>query len=338
VNGCERIQAALAGRRPDRTPVMLHNFMLAAHEAGYTMGQFRKDPRKIAHSFIRAVETYGYDGILMDVDTASLAGAMGALVDFPELEPARVIGGCFSSLEELDTLRSVDISTSWQISVWLEAVSLLRQHFGNEIFIRGNCDPAPFSLACMLRGAEDWMVDLLTAPEKCHQLLEVCTGASSRFIRLMSQAGAHMLSNGDSYAGPAMVSPAMYETFALPYEQRVIKTAHDCGLPYTLHICGNTNAILEMMMRTVTDAVELDYKTDAAKAREACRERVTFIGNIDPSGVIALGKVEDVRRETRKLLEVFAQTPRFILNAGCAIPRTAPAENIRALIEAASGR
>ena len=55
-------------------------------------------------------------------------------------------------------------------------------------------------------------------------------------------------------------------------------------------------------------------------------DEVTFIGNMDPSGAIALGTVEDVRRETRKLLEVFAQTPRFILNAGCAIPRTEPRE------------
>lgn len=29
MNGCERIRAALCGESPDRTPVMLHNFMMA---------------------------------------------------------------------------------------------------------------------------------------------------------------------------------------------------------------------------------------------------------------------------------------------------------------------
>ena len=37
MTGYERIQAALSGKRADKTPIMLHNFMMAAREAGYTM-------------------------------------------------------------------------------------------------------------------------------------------------------------------------------------------------------------------------------------------------------------------------------------------------------------
>jgi uroporphyrinogen-III decarboxylase len=35
------------------------------------------------------------------------------------------------------------------------------------------------------------------------------------------------------------------------------------------------------------------------------------------------------------VLETFADTPQFILNAGCAIPPTAPEANIRAMIATA---
>ena len=37
MNGYQRIVAALRGERPDTTPVMLHNFMMAAREAGVSM-------------------------------------------------------------------------------------------------------------------------------------------------------------------------------------------------------------------------------------------------------------------------------------------------------------
>ena len=224
------------------------------------------------------------------------------------------------------------------MEVWLEAVSLLREHFGREVFIRGNCDQAPFSLASMMRGPSSWMIDLLTDPAKCHQLLDYCTGVTSQFIRLMAGSGAHMASNGDSPAGPAMISPAMYEEFAAPYERRVIEASHKCGLPYALHICGNADAILERMVGTGTDAVELDYKTDAARARKVCRDSVAFIGNIDPSSVIARGTVDNVKLAVDRLVECFAGAQRFILNAGCAIPPTAPRENIRALVESVRGR
>jgi uroporphyrinogen decarboxylase len=89
------------------------------------------------------------------------------------------------------------------------------------------------------------------------------------------------------------------------------------------------------MLATGADALELDYKTDAAAAHWAMKSRATFIGNIDPSGVLALGSPTDVERATRRLVEVFANTPRFILNAGCAIPAETPPENLRAMIRAA---
>ena len=62
MTGYERIQAALAGKMPDKTPIMLHNFMMAVNEAGYTMEQYRNNPKVIAECFIRAVEKYQYDG------------------------------------------------------------------------------------------------------------------------------------------------------------------------------------------------------------------------------------------------------------------------------------
>ena len=44
MNGYERIKAALSGHPTDKIPVMLHNFMMAAREAGVNMEQFRNDP------------------------------------------------------------------------------------------------------------------------------------------------------------------------------------------------------------------------------------------------------------------------------------------------------
>ena len=109
MNGYERITAALRGERPDRVPVMLHNFMMAAREAGVTMKAFREDPRRMADVFIRAVETYGYDGVLVDVDTATLAGALGVPVELPEDEPALCRGARLASLAEVDDLEPPDV-------------------------------------------------------------------------------------------------------------------------------------------------------------------------------------------------------------------------------------
>jgi MtaA/CmuA family methyltransferase len=151
----------------------------------------------------------------------------------------------------------------------------------------------------------------------------------------MAATGADMVSNGDSPAGPDLVSPAMYAEFARPYEQRLVAEAHALGQPYALHICGNTTRILDGMAATGADALELDYKTDVRAARDALRGRAVFIGNIDPSSVLAWGTPGLVEARTRELLGVFSGIPGFILNAGCAIPAETPPANLRAMIAAA---
>jgi uroporphyrinogen decarboxylase len=336
MNGLERIKAALAGKPADKVPVMLHNFMMAAHEYGATMEQFRNDPKVIAGAFIKSVETYQFDGILVDIDTATLAGALGVKIDFPVNDPARIKNELLINLDDVAKLKPVNIENYKYVQVWLNAVRLLKEHFKDEIFIRGNCDQAPFSLATMLRGTQNLMTDLMMGEENyIYDLLNYCTDASVQFIKLMSHTGADMVSNGDSPAGPSMISPDMYEKFALPYEKILVNTAHLEGLPYTLHICGNTDSILDKMLFSGADAFELDYQTDPAKVFNLYHDTATLIGNIDPSGILALGTPIDVKNKTLELLELYSGSERFILNAGCAIPPSAPSVNIKTLIEVA---
>lgn len=333
MTGTERIQAALKGEWTDRRPVMLHNFMMAAHEEGISMKEFGANPQSAAKAYIHAAEKYNTDGLLIDVSTAILAGSLGVPVDYPEDEPARTHGTLISSLDEIQNLSSVDVAKDKGIQHWLETTRIVKDYFGEEKYIRGNCDQAPFSLASMIRGSQELMTDLLMEPDKVHLLLEYATEAGIQFIRLMAGTGAHMVSNGDSVAGPEMIPPEFYREFALPYEKRLVDEAHRLGLAYTLHICGDAGVILEDMVQTGADALELDYLTDIQKIYDHCHSSTLMIGNLDPSAVIKYGTPELVKQKTLELLEIYKGSPRLMINAGCAIPPDTPSENIRAMIE-----
>ena len=327
----------MEGRWTDRRPVMLHNFMMAAREEGISMKEFGEDPQSAANAFIHAAEKYDTDGLLIDLSTATLAGSLGVPVDYPEDEPARTHGSLISSLEEISDLPAVDVASDRGIQHWLEMTRIVKAYFGEEKFIRGNCDQAPFSLASMVRGSQELMTDLLLDPEGVHTLLSYTTEAGLQFIRLMPETGAHMVSNGDSVAGPEMIPPEYYREFAFPYEKQLVNEAHRLGLPYTLHICGDTEVILEDMVKTGADGLELDYLTDIHKIYEHCHVSTLMIGNLDPSGVIKYGSPELVREKTLELLEIYRDSPRLMINAGCAIPPDTPPENIRSMIETTHG-
>ena len=337
MNGYQRITAVLNGEWPDKRPVMLHNFLVAVHEAGVSHAQYRFDPESIAKVHIAAAEKYGLDGVLIDIDTVTLAGAVGVPVDFPEDDPARSHKASLNSIEQVDDLEPIDLGGDERVQIWLESTRLVKEYFGDEKFVRGNCDQGPFSLASMMRTPNEWMMDLALEEhhERVFKLLDYCTDVTSQFIRLMAKTGVDMVSNGDSPAGPSMISPAMYREFALPYEKKIVDVAHACGLPYMLHICGNTSTVVEAMKETGADSLELDYGTDMQIVHDVLGNDVVFSGGIDPTGVLLQGSPELVASKTQEILDIYADSPSYIVNAGCAVPALTSEENLRALVETA---
>lgn len=337
MNSLRRVQAVLAGEAPDRVPVCLHNFMLAAREAGIPMEEYRRDPEAIARAHLTAVEKYGHDCLLIDTDTTMLAEAMGAKSDCAPNEPGRIVAPAIRRLEEVDCLRVVNPETDGRIPALLEGVRLIAKQVGSEIAIRGNADQAAFDLACMVRGIEDFLMDLATDPENpaIWKLLDICYASHLAVHRALVRAGAHFTSMGDSLAGPDVVSPQMFNRFARPYEEKLVKDLAADGIFTVIHICGDTTKILEALAQYDSCGFELDYKTDPVKAKSTAGARHVLFGNIDPSGVIAHATPEEVREKTRQLISVWKPGARFVLNAGCAIPPSAPPENVFALIETA---
>jgi len=330
--------AVVQGKVPDRVPVCLHNFLLAAQEAGVPLADYRTDPKAIACAHLQAVEKYGHDCILVDLDTTMLATAMGAKDECAPGEPGRIIEPAIRSLDEAERLKPANPNRDGRIPALLEGIHLLQDAVGGEIAIRGNCDAATFSLACMLRGPEEFFMDLATEPDHpgIGHLLEVCYQTHLATHRAVSKAGAHFTSLGDSFGGPDLVSPTIFRRFVRPWEERLLRDLAADGTFTVIHICGNTSPILDQLAAYPRCGFELDYKTDAALAKATAGQKHVLFGNIDPSGVISRGTAAQVRQATRDLIRIWKPGGGFILNAGCAIPATTPPENIRVLLDVAS--
>ena len=193
MTGYERIMTTLNGGVADRVPMMLHCFMPAAEEAGYTMSEYRSDPRKIADAHIRFARKYGMDGILVDVDTCMESSAIGVPTDYPEDEPARSIGALSTHIDVLmEAMKPEKLLTSKRIETKLEAIRLIKQEIGNDLLLRGNCDQAGFSLAMLSYGMSDFMADLMDEDlqEELLGLIDRATDLHIAFHKLMKQAGA----------------------------------------------------------------------------------------------------------------------------------------------------
>lgn len=337
MNSLERCMAVIRGNIPDRVPVCLHNFLMAAKEAGIPLERHLTDPVATAQVHLHAVEKYGYDCVTIDLDTTMLAEAMGARRDSTPGEPGHLAAPAIASLDDVGRLKPADPMRDGRIPVLLEAVRILVREAGGKIAIRANADQGAFALAALLRGMQDFMMDLAAEPDHpgISQLLEIAYQTHIATHRALKAAGAHFTSLGDSASGPDVISPAMFAQFARPYQDRLVRELAADGIFTVIHICGNTTAILDQLATYPFCGFELDYKTDAARAKATVGADHVLFGNVDPSGVLARGTPAQVRETTRQLIELWKPGGRFILNAGCAIPATTPSENMRAFIETA---
>ena len=103
------------------------------------------------------------------------------------------------------------------------------------------------------------------------------------------------------------------------------------GALVRLHICGNTTPILDGMGRLGCDIVDLDFPVPLAEARRVMGEKQVLLGNLDPVAALKDSTPGVIHTAITQCHHDAAI--RYIVSAGCEVPRDTPAENLRVLQE-----
>lgn len=333
----ERCIAVLNGQMPDTLPVVPQSFMFAVETAGMRISDVNRNGRRMAEAHIISQEKYGYDGCVIDFDDASIAEAIGSQVIYRDDEPAVVDEErpVLRNLRDVYDLEVPDPLTNGRLCEWLLATRTLVDAIGDRVFVMGRADQGPFSIACLLRGTTQFMMDLLTEDKQLiDDVLEYCRKVSAAFAKAQKDAGAHATSIGDALAGPNLISPDMYRQFALEPEKRLVEEVQAYGIPFSLHICGRTNDIIADMGTTGAKIIEIDWALDMERARKLVPLSTVLMGNVDPSFPLVLGTPADVEAAVKKAIHATRGQSHFV-SSGCAIGRNTPIENFKMLISAA---
>lgn len=336
MTGYERISEVLKGNIPDRIPVMMHNFLMAAREAGLTMKEFRSSAENMSQAMIKACQTYGLDGIFLDVDTALLAGACGARVKYPENIAAVCEDMQTRSIPQIvEDLQQVDLKNNDRVKIYLEAVEKLSRWCRKEgVYMRANADQGPFSLACLLTGMNEFLMNLLDEDmeEDLRELIQCTYRISFQMQHLCMEAGADGTSYGNSSEGCSVISPELFRKFGKPLEKRLAQELKKDGITTICHICGRITPILEDLAETGLPAIEMDAKTDLEAAKKAARGHFIISGNLDPA-LLAEGSRDEICAETKHICDLFRGEGGLILCSGCALSPYTPGDHIRAVVE-----
>lgn len=330
MNGRERILNHLAGQPVDRLPLMPITMMFAGDEAGVRYGDYARDHRLLVEAQLRIAGKYDFDHVSVISDPAREAADLGARVEFFPDQPPAIVEAEALLTDKATLARTVlpDPLAGGRMLDRVQGAALFKEKVAGEKLIEGWVE-GPCAMAADLRGINTLMLDFFDDPGFVRDLFAFSVEMEVRFAKAQVDAGVDLMGVGDAAA--SLVGPAIYEEFVWPYEKQLVDRLHELGTKVRLHICGNTRSILGGMGRLGCDIVDLDYPAPVASGREAMGPEQVLLGNINPVRILRDGTPEIVRDAIAACHQ--AAAPRYIVGAGCEVPRGTPEENLRVLTD-----
>ncbi len=326
----ERVFAHLEGRPVDRLPLMPITMMFACQQIGARYRDYCTDYRVLVQGQARTAEKFGFDYVNTMSDPAREAADCGATVEYFDNQPVALVEdkALLADKAKLASLKIPDPLGGGRMHNGIKALELFKQRVGKEKIIEGWVE-GPMAEAADLRGINTVMLDFFDDPSFVRDLFAFVVEMELRFAKEQVKAGADVIGIGDAAA--SLVGPQIYNEFIWPFEKKLVDGIHALGAKTRLHICGNTRPLLEPMGKLGCAIVDLDYLSPMGQGREKMGPEQVLLGNINPVLILRNGTPPDVIREVDTC---HRQTgPRFVVGAGCEVPRDTPEENLRALCE-----
>lgn len=342
----ERIYNAVHRKGTDCVPVAPYMGNFGTVAAGFALGDCYKDGITLAKAQLAAWELFGSDTLVIQSDNYYMAEAFGSKIRYYEDSTPTLESPAVKEIGDIAALTPADPDRDGRMHVYLEAVEYAAKQAGQGAAIRG-CGTGPFVMAGHLMGNERMLLELANTfygngehDEAFHHLLMVSCETLIAFVTRQLELGATIIQLADSTASLDMISPEMYEKYVLPVEKHFFRRVNPICREYDavslLHICGNNTKIFPQIRETGAMIFEVDHKSDIGEARRVMGDRLSVIGNLDPTGVLLQGSPELVRKKAEECIRKAASPEGgFILGSGCEVPIHTPHENIRAMIETA---
>ena len=330
MNGRERILAHLAGQPVDSLPLMPITMMFAADQIGAKYRDYATDHRVLVEAQLHTAAKFDFDFVSVISDPAREVADLGGRVEYFENQPPAIdeTQARLADKAELVGLKVPDPASGGRMTDRVQGVALFKERNRGERLIEGWVE-GPCAEAADLRGINTLMTDFFDDPQFVTDLFAFTNEMELRFARAQIEAGADLIGVGDAAA--SLVGPQLYEEFVWPYEKKLVDGLHALGARVRLHICGNTRRILTGMGRLGCDIVDLDYPSPVSSGRVAMGPDQVLLGNLNPVQVVRDSPPDAI---TAAIAECHQQAgPRFIVGAGCEIPRGTPDDHVRALTQ-----
>lgn len=263
---------------------------------------------------------------LMDLSVE--AEAFGSPVQYSDDEVPTVLSAIVHDEDEAEALKVPEVGAG-RTGECIKGIRIACEQITDRPVLAGMI--GPYSLAGRLLDMTEIMILCYEEPEMVETVLEKATTFLIEYAKAFKAAGANGIAMAEPAAG--LLSPNLIEEFSNPFVKRIKEAVEDENFVVLYHNCGNVIPLLNQVNELKATVYSFGNAIDIEETLKVLPADALIIGNIDPAGILRQGTVEQVKKETKKLLERCSKYPNFVISSGCDIPPQTPLENLEAFFE-----
>lgn len=337
MNGRERVMTAIKGGVPDRIPLMelaIDDQVIQQIMPGASQLDFHE---KLDLDGIHVF----YDVLYEDVGPHIKRDFFGVLRDFRDMEglfPMPVEPLIKADMNPLKFLEKYRMPDPDDPRILADLGETVKRFKGEKaiVFAVHSC----LAYGQFIRGFENLMMDYYENPEFALQLADMISDFFAALGKNAIEMGAEIIVDGDDYAGVngLLMSIDHIKQFNLPALRKLVKVAHDHGVPFVKHCDGNMMEIVDLLIQEGVDClnpIEPAPGMDIGQIKQRYGHRVSLWGGIDCTNLLTFGTPELVRAATLECIEKAGPGGGYILSSTNTIHHGVPANNFLAMVDTA---
>ncbi len=333
MNSKERIKRIFSKEKVDRVACfsgMGNVTVEGLKRYDYAFYEIHLDAEKMANAACTSYELYGFECAIAPFDLGIEAEVLGAEMNFythkgkEDIVYPTVRKKAIEDPGDLSVPEG--ITEKGRVPVVLEALDIMQRKVGDDVpvatYILG-----PYTLAGQIMDLEKLLKMSFKKPDEINALLSSLADFLVELGNIYFDAGIDYLTVREMGAPTDVLSPRMFRNLILPHLKEVFSGIKK---PSVLHICGDTNIIVELMWESGATAISVEQKNDVAKTREKLGDEAIIFGNIDPFGTLVQGSPDDIRGAVKAAIDGGVDS----VWPGCDIWPAVPKENMIAYVKA----
>ncbi len=214
----------------------------------------------------------------------------------------------------------------------------------NHCLIAGTWSPF-FHDSTELVGMEKFFLDMYLNPEVVDYIIAKCFEFYHEVDRRTFEANKglidmYFIGNDFGSQRALLTSPDMWRKFYKPYMKKQIQQAKANGCVTAIHSCGTIYEIIPDLIEIGVDAINpIQVNADNMKPEDLIKQfgaDCVFFGGIDENDILLNHTEQEVRDETRRIIDILGSKGRYIVAAShdYLLPELPP-ENIAAMYDEA---